>query len=107
MGGSDSSDQQCPPAGSLACPAALLTPVLAGEVPKFFDNVLSKRAGEAVHLKGLWWDARRDAALEGLKEKEFKVSPAAPAHSRPIKLLSFKQCLQQGQPPLPSLWCLL
>jgi hypothetical protein len=45
----------------------------AGEVPKFFDNVLAKRAGEAVSLKGMWWDARRDAAMEGIKEKEFKV----------------------------------
>jgi hypothetical protein len=42
-------------------------------VPKFFDNVLSKRAGEAVTLKGHWWDARRDVALEGVKEKNFKV----------------------------------
>jgi hypothetical protein len=42
-------------------------------VPKFFDNVLAKRAGEAVSLKGMWWDARRDAAMEGIKEKEFKV----------------------------------
>jgi hypothetical protein len=46
---------------------------LPGEVPKFFDNVLAKRAGEAVSLKGMWWDARRDAAMEGIKEKEFKV----------------------------------
>jgi hypothetical protein len=45
----------------------------AGEVPKFFDNVLAKRAGEAVSLKGMWWDARRDAAMEGIKEQEFKV----------------------------------
>eukprot|EP00775_Hariotina_reticulata_P010525 gene10525-10685_t len=44
----------------------------AGEVPKFFDNVLSKRAGEAVTLKGQWWDARRDVAAEGIKEKQFK-----------------------------------
>eukprot|EP00882_Tetradesmus_deserticola_P016887 GHRQ01018066.1.p1 GENE.GHRQ01018066.1~~GHRQ01018066.1.p1 ORF type:complete len:179 (+),score=53.50 GHRQ01018066.1:268-804(+) len=45
----------------------------SGEVPKFFDNVLAKRAGEAVALKGSWWDTRRDAATEGIKEKEFKV----------------------------------
>jgi hypothetical protein len=44
----------------------------AGEVPKFFDNVLSKRASEAVALKGHWWDARRDAAQEGIKEKQFQ-----------------------------------
>lgn len=47
--------------------------LLSGEVPKFFDNVSSKRAGEAVTLKGHWWDARRDVALEGVKEKSFKV----------------------------------
>jgi hypothetical protein len=45
-------------------------------VPKFFDTVLSKRAGEAVTLKGHWWDARRDVALEGVKEKAFKVGGA-------------------------------
>eukprot|EP00878_Enallax_costatus_P000627 GHUV01000730.1.p1 GENE.GHUV01000730.1~~GHUV01000730.1.p1 ORF type:complete len:638 (+),score=262.56 GHUV01000730.1:185-2098(+) len=44
----------------------------AGEVPKFFDNVLSKRASEAVSLKGHWWDARRSAAQEGIKEKQFQ-----------------------------------
>lgn len=44
-------------------------------MPKFFDTVLSKRAGEAVTLKGHWWDARRDVALEGVKEKNFKVRP--------------------------------
>jgi hypothetical protein len=47
--------------------------VCTGDVPKFFDGVLSKRAGEAVTLKGHWWDARRDVALEGVKEKQFKV----------------------------------
>jgi hypothetical protein len=47
---------------------------VVGEVPKFFDNVLSKRAGEAATLKGQWWDARRDVAAEGIKEKQFKVS---------------------------------
>jgi hypothetical protein len=53
----------------------------AGEVPKFFDNVLSKRAGEAVTLKGHWWDARRDVALEGVKEKAFKVCGGGGAHT--------------------------
>lgn len=53
----------------------------AGEVPKFFDNVLSKRAGEAVTLKGHWWDARRDMALEGVKEKNFKPFPKLPVPS--------------------------
>lgn len=48
-------------------------------MPKFFDTVLAKRAGEAVSLKGMWWDARRDAAMEGIKEKEFKVCGAAAA----------------------------
>jgi hypothetical protein len=38
-------------------------------VPKFFDNVLTKRATEAVTLKGHWWDARREVALEGIKER--------------------------------------
>lgn len=55
--------------------------LLPGEVPKFFDNVLSKRAGEAVTVKGHWWDARREVALEGVKEKSFKVR-AALADSR-------------------------
>lgn len=49
-------------------------PSASGEVPKFFDNVLSKRANEAVSVKGLWWDARRDVAQEGIKEKAFKVT---------------------------------
>ncbi|KAF8072650.1 hypothetical protein HT031_000310 [Scenedesmus sp. PABB004] len=50
----------------------------AGEVPKFFDSVLSKRASEAVAVKGMWWDARRELAAEGIKEKEFKPFPKLP-----------------------------
>jgi hypothetical protein len=46
-------------------------------VPKFFDGVLSKRASEAVTLKGHWWDARRSVAAEGIKEKPFKVRGCA------------------------------
>jgi hypothetical protein len=45
--------------------------LLAGEVPKFFDGVLSKRANEAVQLKGAWWAARQEVAAEGLKQKAF------------------------------------
>jgi len=67
----------------------------AGEVPKFFDNVLSKRAGEAVALKGLWWDHRRDVAQEGVKEKAFKPFPKLPVPSwslgKPVALDEFKK----------------
>lgn len=62
----------------------------AGEVPKFFDNVLSKRASEAVALKGHWWDARRDAAQEGIKEKQFQPFPKLPVpdwkFGKPVEL---------------------
>jgi hypothetical protein len=58
---------------ALDCAVSCAAVLLSGEVPKFFDNVLSKRAGEAVTLKGHWWDARREVALEGVKEKSFKV----------------------------------
>jgi hypothetical protein len=43
----------------------------AGEVPKFFDGVLSARAAEAVKDKSLWWDQRRAAALEAAKDRKF------------------------------------
>lgn len=54
----------------------------SGEVPKFFDNVLSKRASEAVTVKGHWWDARREAAQEGIKEKQFQVGEATDSSQR-------------------------
>lgn len=64
----------------------------SGEVPKFFDNVLAKRAGEAVSLKGMWWDARRDAAMEGIKEQEFKPFAKLPVPEwqlgKPVELAS-------------------
>jgi len=67
----------------------------AGEVPKFFDNVLSKRASEAVSVKGLWWDARRDVALEGVKEKAFKPFAKLPVPAwslnKPVELGEFKK----------------
>lgn len=67
----------------------------SGEVPKFFDNVLSKRANEAVSVKGLWWDARRDVAQEGIKEKAFKPFPKLPVPSwslgQPVALDEFKK----------------
>lgn len=44
----------------------------AGEVPKFFDNVLQKRASEAVELKGVWWNQRKAAAEEAIS-----TAPAA------------------------------
>jgi hypothetical protein len=43
----------------------------AGEVPAFFDGVLSARAAEAVRDKALWWDERRAAALAAAKERKF------------------------------------
>jgi hypothetical protein len=47
----------------------------AGEVPKFFDGVLSARAAEAVKDKSLWWEQRRAQALEAVKDG--KAAPKA------------------------------
>jgi hypothetical protein len=52
----------------------------AGEVPKFFDGVLSARAAEAVKDKALWWEQRRAQALEAAKERK----PAAGAGAKTI-----------------------
>lgn len=57
----------------ISCWLRVLRASGAGEVPKFFDTVLAKRASEAVTLKGHWWDARRSVAEEGVKEKASKV----------------------------------
>ena len=52
----------------------------AGEVPKFFDGVLSARAAEAVKDKGLWWEQRREQAVERVKAREGdKDAPPAAA----------------------------
>lgn len=42
----------------------------AGEVPRFFDNVLQKRAGESVDKKNEWWAKRKDEVEQSLSGKE-------------------------------------
>ncbi|GFR50416.1 hypothetical protein Agub_g12633 [Astrephomene gubernaculifera] len=41
-----------------------------GEVGKFFDNVLQKRAGEAVDAKGKWWSQRKSEAEAAAASKD-------------------------------------
>ncbi|GLC34318.1 hypothetical protein PLESTB_000742700 [Pleodorina starrii] len=48
-----------------------------GEVQKFFDNVLQKRAGDAIDAKSKWWEERKaeaEAAAAG-KKLEFGTLP--------------------------------
>lgn len=49
----------------------------AGEIPKFFDTVLSARADEAVEAKNKWWAERKAAAEAAAANKSFKA-PAIP-----------------------------
>lgn len=51
----------------------------AGEVPRFFDNVLQGRAAESVAAKGAWWEARKAAAAEALAPTSGKASPPLPS----------------------------
>ncbi|MEW5298996.1 MAG: hypothetical protein WDW36_002057 [Sanguina aurantia] len=43
----------------------------SGELPKFFDGVLSRRAEEAVEKKSEWWAARKQEAEAALSAKKF------------------------------------
>jgi hypothetical protein len=45
----------------------------SGEVPKFFDNVLVKRAGDSVDTKAKWW-ADRKKEVEGIAAESEAVS---------------------------------
>lgn len=49
----------------------------AGEVPKFFDSVLVKRADEAATKKAAWWEARRAVAKDAAaKASKVRRRPA-------------------------------
>lgn len=45
-----------------------------GQVPKFFDGVLQKRVGDALAVKGDWWESRKKAAEAAAADKSLKVS---------------------------------
>lgn len=61
----------------------------AGEVPKFFDNVLLKRADECVQLKNDWWHDRKQEVEEKVKGKDGKL-PTLPVpawdYGKPVTL---------------------
>lgn len=50
----------------------------SGEVPKFFDTVLMKRASESVDSKDAWWGQRKAAAMEELKGSKPAAFPKLP-----------------------------
>lgn len=67
----------------------------AGEVPKFFDNVLAARAADAVAAKDAWWATRRAAAAEAVKEMPAKAVAPLPvpkweAPDKPVPLAALK-----------------
>mmetsp|Transcript_33238 Transcript_33238/g.73506 ORF Transcript_33238/g.73506 Transcript_33238/m.73506 type:complete len:629 (+) Transcript_33238:92-1978(+) len=50
----------------------------AGEVPKFFDSVLSKRADDSVQQKNQWWATRKQEAESAIKGKAFQPFATVP-----------------------------
>lgn len=67
----------------------------AGEVPRFFDSVLSARAADAAAAKDAWWARRRETALEAVAERKFPPMPPLPvpkweAPGKPVPLESLK-----------------
>eukprot|EP00877_Chromochloris_zofingiensis_P014847 jgi/Chrzof1/9616/Cz04g09240.t1 len=49
-----------------------------GQVPKFFDGVLQKRVGDALAVKGDWWESRKKAAEAAAADKSLKDFPTLP-----------------------------
>ncbi|EFJ47258.1 mitochondrial F1F0 ATP synthase associated protein [Volvox carteri f. nagariensis] len=52
-----------------------------GEVGKFFDNVLQKRAGDAVDAKSKWWSERKAAAEAAAASKQLDSFGSLPVPS--------------------------
>lgn len=50
----------------------------AGDVPKFFDNVLMRRAEDSVEKKNSWWAVRKQEAEKASSSKDFKPFPTVP-----------------------------
>ncbi|KXZ54748.1 hypothetical protein GPECTOR_4g818 [Gonium pectorale] len=59
-----------------------------GEVGKFFDNVMQKRAGEAIDAKNKWWEARKSEAQAAAASKGALPSLPAPSWQlgKPVSL---------------------
>jgi len=50
----------------------------AGEVPRFFDGVLSSRASDAVAQKDAWWATRKAEAEAAMQNKSAQPFPTVP-----------------------------
>lgn len=66
----------------------------AGDVPKFFDSVLARRAEDSLQQKAAWWADRKTAAEAAATGKEFKAFPTVPIpewkYGRAVSLDSLK-----------------
>jgi hypothetical protein len=66
-----------------------------GEVPKFFDAVLSKRAHASVDKKNAWWAERQAKVNAAVAEKAFAPFPTLPvptwSHGKPVTLDNMKK----------------